>query len=108
MNLLNIYLFVLLNNEKTINSNEIVKINKIPSYIHILKRKSGYDFRNDLYEEPNVGVLNNIQKHEILMKLESDISIFEKILIIEKFDKTLNYAHNIANGGLLDRWNDVF
>jgi hypothetical protein len=88
---------------------DFYKINKIPSYMHITKNKTGHDFRIDGIEEINIDILQSIKTQEILLKLQSDnLSIFEKISIIEELDKENNYGPNILNGGLLDNWNDIF
>ena len=109
----NLLIFALNYNEQKINNMDMAidfyKINKIPSYMHITKNKTGYDFRIDSIEELNNTVLEYLQKHKLLLKLESNkISIFEKISIIEELDKENNYGPNILNGGLLDNWNDIF
>ena len=114
MNLfLNLYLFALNYSEKKSNNVDLnidfFKINKIPAYMHKIKNNTGYDFRNDSIEELNNTVLESIQKHKLILKLESvSTSIFEKIAIIDELDKENNYAPNILNGGLLDSWNDIF
>lgn len=111
--LLNLYLFALIYSEKKSNNMEVNiefnKINKIPLYIDEIKNNTGYDFRNDIIEELNNTVLEYIQKHKLLLLLESNnISIFEKISIIDELDKENIYAPKILNGGLLDDWNDIF
>ena len=114
MNLfLNLYLFALNYNENKSNNMELnidfLKIKKIPEYMYKIQNKTGYDFRNDIIDELNNTVLESIQKHQLLLKLQSNkISIFEKIAIIDELDKENNYAPNILNGGLLDDWNDIF
>jgi hypothetical protein len=100
MNLLiNLYLFILIHNEKNNKSTEFnVELNK-----------KGYDLRFDTVEEVNNSVLDSIRKYEIMMKLQSEnISIFEKTSIVEELYKENKYVPNISNGGLLDGWNDVF
>jgi hypothetical protein len=110
MNLLiNLYLFILIHNEKNNKNTEFnVELNKkIPNYT--IQNKKGYDLRFDTVEEVNNSVLDSIRKYEIMMKLQSEnISIFEKTSIVEELYKENKYVPNILNGGLLDGWNDVF
>lgn len=106
---INLYLFALNYSEKTTNNIESNKIKKIPVYMHKIKNKTGYDFRNNTIEQIDMDILQSIKTHDVLMKLQSDtLSIFEKILIIEEMDKENNYVPNIESGGLLDGWNDIF
>jgi len=106
---LNLYLFALNYTEKKSNNMELPTIKKIPRYMYKIKNNTGHDFRNDSIEELNNTVLESIQKHKLLLKLESNnTSIFEKISIIDELDKEYNYGPNILNGGLLDNWNDIF
>ena len=109
--MLNLYLFVLNYNEKNKNYMEIINTElnkKIPNYI--IKNKTGYDYRNGgMIEELNITVLESIKKHQILMKLQSgNVSIFDKLIIIEEMNIVSNYGNNIINGGLFDDWNEVF
>jgi hypothetical protein len=111
--LLNLLIFALNYNEKKCNNVDMAidlnKIKKIPDYISIIKNKSGYDFRNNTNDEINMDVLKSIKKHEILMILQSpDISIFEKMTIIEEIDVADSYLYNISKGGLFDDWNEPF
>uniref|UniRef100_A0A6C0ESQ9 Uncharacterized protein n=1 Tax=viral metagenome TaxID=1070528 RepID=A0A6C0ESQ9_9ZZZZ len=108
--LLNLLIIALNYNEKKCNNADMAidlnKIKKIPDYINIIKNKSGYDFRNNAIDEINLDVLKSIKKHEILMTLQSpDISIFEKMNIIEEIDVSDSYLYNISKGGLFDDWN---
>ena len=110
---LNLYLFALNYSEKKSNNmeanTELSTIKKIPRYMYKIKNKTGYDFRPDIFEYPNSTVLESIKKHELLTKLQSyDISLIEKISMIEQLDEDKNYLPNILNGGLLDNWNDTF
>jgi hypothetical protein len=109
--LLNLYLFVLHYNEKGRKYMEInTELNKqtLP-YMSLNRNKTGYDYRNDIIEELNLTVLESIKKYQILQKLQSNsISIFDKMVIIEKMNKENNYGSNILNGGLFDSWNENF
>ena len=105
---INLYLFALNYSEKNTNNIELNKIQKLPFYMRKTK-KTGYDFRNNTIEQIDMKILESIKTQEILLKLQSDnLSIFQKILIIEELDKEQNYVPNIKNGGLLDEWNDIF
>jgi hypothetical protein len=110
---LNLYLFALNYSEKKSNNMEVnvelPTIKKIPAYMHKIKNKTGYDFRNSTIEQIDTNILQSIKKHETLLKLQSDnLSMFEKIMIIEELDKEKNYMSNIENGGLFDGWNNIF
>lgn len=109
MNLfINLYLFALNYSEKNTNNIELNKIQKTPFYM-IRINNAGYDFRNNTIEQIDMKILESIKTQEILLKLQSDnLSIFQKILIIEELDKEQNYVPNIENGGLLDDWNNIF
>ena len=111
--LLNLLIFALNYNEKKCNNADMAidlnKIKKIPNYMGIIKNKTGYDFRNNTGDEINMDVLKSIKKHEILLKLQSpNISIFEKMTIIEEIDVADSYVYNISKGGLFDDWNEPF
>jgi hypothetical protein len=99
--LLNLYLFILMNNEKKYKT----EIKKISTYWGMMQNQTGYDYRN--IKEPKYDLYEYINKHEMLLKLQSDISVFEKLRIIEEINKCC-YLPNIENGGLRDIWNDVF
>lgn len=104
----NLYLFALNYSEKNTNNTELKKTKKLPFYMRKTK-KTGHDFRNNTIEQIDMDILDSIKTQEILLKLQSDnLSIFQKILIIEELDKEQNYVPNIENGGLLDGWNDIF
>lgn len=103
------------------SSNNQTQENVNTSYFHHLQnltmmRKSymtGYDerfyFDKIDFEEPSLEeIMKNNLQFDLLKQLYQNISIIEKLDIINKYTRDIIIIYNITKGGLYDDWLNIF